>query len=327
MAWVPVQNIGERHPKIPAAKRALGKFSYGKGLGDTDIYTAEFGVALRQWQANIHVQVAFKGRPGPDVNQIGIFDWETQVQLGVIQPAVSTKPVVFTVAGHLGDMLTGPAYFGAHVIEEQGAVRVQPIGYDNTSLPFKNSTGVTELNRVVNDPVILPPGTPWALSSHSQGGIVASTYFLQQIRPNQDRWPYSHFRGAVSYGNPYREKGVCAEWVPDPPKPDRQGIADRRMENTPDTWKEVSRSGDLYADNTADNTGEMKTAIYRAVQNEWTGKDSLAEQVGEIVGNGGPELWAVFVAIASGIKGAANLDKHNVFDLGPGIEHLRRILA
>lgn len=330
MSWAPAQKPGDTDPLIEKAKNALSKFSYGKGLGTGNEYTVAFGVALRQWQANIHYQVAFKSRPGPDVNLLGVFDWATKTQLGLIgQPASEArKPVILTVAGHLGDMLTGPAYLTARWLEERGLVRVQPVGYDNVSLPFRNSTGISELGRLVNDPVVLPFGTPWMLFAHSQGGICASTFYLDSIRPNVNMWPHNHFRGGLMFGNPYRQRGTVAPWVLDPPDADSEGLSNRHIDNTPANWAEVARKGDLYADTKGDDPAtEWKRAIYRAVQNEWTGADSLAEQLGELATNFGPEVWAIVRAIIDGVRGAAGLDKHNVFDLGPGIDFARRQLA
>lgn len=330
MTWAPAQNPGDTDPLISDAKAALAKYSYGKNLGATNEYTVEFGVALRQFQANVHQLVTFGRRPGPDANVLGVFDWATKKQLSLLGEPASTQrlPVIFTVAGHLGDMLTGPAYLTARWLEEHGLVRVQPVGYDNVSLPFRNSTGINELGRLVNDPVVLPFGSPWMLFAHSQGGICASTFYLDSIRPNPNVWPYNHFKGGLMFGNPYREKGKVASWVADPPAADSEGLSNRHIDNTPANWAEVARKGDLYADTKSDDPAtEWKRAIYRAVQNEWTGVDSLAEQLGELATDFGPEVWAIFRAIVDGIRGAAGLDKHNVFDLGPGIDFARRQLA
>jgi hypothetical protein len=326
--WAPAQNPGDTDPLISDAKKALNKFSYGKNLGTTDEYTVEFGVALRQFQSNVHVLVVFNKRPGPDVNQLGIFDWAVKKQLGILpDPTVKRKPVIFTVEGHLSDMFVGPCAFSAKALEDQGVIRWQPVGYDNHSLPFRNSTGIVELDRLTHDPVVLPPGTPWGVMCFSQGAIVGCSYFLDYIRPKRNVWPWSHFKAGVAFGNPYREKDIIASWIPDPPKRGTQGISDRRMDNTPPEWMEVSRTGDLYAENPDNNAGEHRTAIYRAVQNEWTGRDSLSEQIKEILLGGPRELWAVFEAIAGGVQFITNMASHGTYDLGPGIEHMRRHLA
>ena len=37
-------------------------------------------------------------------------------------------------------------------------------------------------------------------------------------------WRLKDLRGAIVCGDPCREKGVCADWIPDPPPADHQGI-------------------------------------------------------------------------------------------------------
>ena len=330
--WAPAQKPGDTDPLIEKAKQQLGKYSYGKTLGTGNEYTVAFGVALRQWQANIHYQVAFKGRSGPDVNLIGVFDWAVKIQLGVLsQPASEArKPVIFTVEGHLSDMFVGPCYFTAKALEDQGRVRVQPVGYDNVALPFRSETGIAELRRLVNDPVILPPGTPWATLGFSQGAIVTSTFYLDHIRPNKMAWPYAGWRGGINFGNPYREENVCATWVPDPPKAGTEGLSPRRIDNTPPELAEVSRHGDMYAEvKHGEAATEHMRAIYQAAaENKWTGPgDTLAEQIWEICSNFGMELWPLFEALANGVRFLVNMSPHGTYDLGPGVDHVRRILA
>jgi hypothetical protein len=328
MAWHPAATVGDTDPLISDAKKELSKFSYGKGLGDTDEYTVGFGTALRQWQVNIHYQVVFKGRPGPDVNLTGVFGYAEKWQMRLLpesRPAASKK-VIFTVAGHLGDMLTGPAYFTARWLEERGLVRIQPIGYDNGSIPFNNASGDRELRRCINDPLILPPGTDWAVGAHSQGSIITS-YIVEHAAANKHMWPWSHFKGGIQFGNPRRPMNAVAPWVTDPPPPGSEGLAHDCMKAAIPNVAEVSRKGDLYADKKPSQSSEYKTAIYRAVLGDFMGHDSLTEQMVELVASGGLQLWNVFEAIVSGVTGAVHLDQHNMFDLGPCVDHYRRILA
>lgn len=328
MAWAPPQNVGDRDPLIPAAKRELRKFHYGQGLGDSDEYTADFGVALRQWQNNIHYQVAFKGRPGPDVNQLGVFDWAVKKQMGLLPSTEPILPWIITVAGHLGPMDTGPAYLSARALELQGLCRVQMVGYDNSSLPFNNASGFNELNRIVRE--VLPPNVPWLVTSHSQGGIITSDYLEQVVIPGKVRGekPFANFRGGVHWANPRRPMGVCAPWVTDPPPPDTEGLDPDCLDSKIDGMEEVARNGDLYVVKRRDHAGEDKAAVYlAAARGRFTGKDSLAEQIGELVLNFGPEVWALFQAITNGIQFLIDMDPHNIFDLAPGIEHMRSLLA
>ena len=327
MAWVPPQAVGDRHPRIPDAKRYLARFSYGRGLGDTDEYTIEFGVALRQWQTNIHYQVAFKGRPGPDVNQLGVFDWAVQKQMGLLDPPPAEQlPWIITVGGHLGTWDTGPAFWSALPLQQQGKAVVQGVGYDCHSIPFNNRSGMDELNRIVHH--VKPPGVPWCVAAHSQGAIITSDYLQHQVVDHQKVPAYSNFRGGVHFGNPRRPMGVVAPWITDPPGDDSEGLDPNCLPAALPGVAEASRRRDLYADKRRDNAGEMKQAVYLAVaRGRLFGKDSLAEQMGELVTDFGPEAWAVFRAIVDGISFAINMDAHNFFELGPATRHLENILT
>ena len=327
MAWTPPQAVGDRDTLIPAAKKALGKFSYGRGLGDTDVYTIEFGVALRQWQNNIHYQVAFKGRPGPDVNQIGVYDWAVKKQMGLLEIAGAPQlPWIITVSGHLGTWDTGPAYWSALPLQQQGRAIVQGVGYDAASIPFNNKSGLDELNRIVHH--VKPAGVPWCIASHSQGALITSDYLQHNVIDHQKVAAYSNFRGGVHFGNPRRSMGVVASWITDPPPSDSEGLDPNCLPAAIRGVAEASRRKDLYADKKRDNSGEMKQAVYLAVaRSKLFGKDSLAEQMGELVTNFGPEVWAVFRAIVDGISFAINMDSHNVFDLSPATRHLDSVLT
>ncbi len=328
-AWRPAQEIDDTDPLISDAKGKLAKFSYGKGLGDSDVYTPEFGVALRQWQGNIHYQVAFKSRPGPDVNMLGVFDWAVKKQMGLLEETEPVKPVIFTVEGHLSDMLIGPAYFTAKTLEDMGLVRVQPIGYDNVALPFRTQTGIDELTRCVNDPVILPPTAPWLTFGFSQGSIATSTYYLDHIRPNRTTGKFANWKGGINFGNPYRELNVCAPWVPDPPKPGTEGLSPRRIDNTPPELAEVSRTGDMYAEVKDENpaTEHMRAIYQAAAENKWLGPgDTLGEQIAEIVTNPFGELWPLFTAMANGVRFVGNMSPHGAYDLAPCVAFARKLL-
>ncbi len=334
MSYTAPQNVGDTHPLIPAAKKYLSdRFGYAAALkGDTSpVYTGEFGVVLRQWEVAIHYQVVFKGRPGPDVLCQGIFDWRVQRQMGLIDPPREQRglPWIVTVAGHLGGWDTGPAYLTARWLEEQGLARVQAVGYDNWSIPFRSETGYSELDRVVRD--IVPDDAPGlAILAHSQGAIIAADYLEKVVLPGKARGekPFAAFRGGILFGNPRRPMGVVAPWITDPPPADSEGLDPDCLDGPIQGVAEVSRRGDLYADKRRTEASEYGQAVYLAVaKGQLFGKDSLAEQMGELAVNFGPEVWAMFSEIVSGVKFAVNMDPHNVFDLGPCITHVREILA
>lgn len=335
MAWAPPSKPGDRSPSIVDAKRKLRVYSYGKGLGETDEYTVAFGVALVQFQTNRNLQIlAGTVQNMPGMNTSGVLDWATKKNLGILpeqlNPPPASVPVVFTVTGHMNAMDWGPAYWAARPLEEQRRIRIQMVGYNNGPIPFDNRSGVVEIDRLVNDPRVLPPGTDWAFSSHSQGAIVTALFWREIIEPNRGRWPYNHFRGGLAHGDPMRPKGVCAAWIPDKPSANSEGLAGDCLTAQIPGVEEVVRKGDLFSDKERDAAGayEYKTAIYKIVQGEIFGTDSITEQMMELmtVFTNPTELWAVFLAIVGGIQFLVDMSPHDQFDLRPGTDHLARVL-
>lgn len=331
--WRPPDRPGDRSPDIPNAKRALRKYSYGQGLGETDEYTVAFGVALRQFQRNRNAQIlAGTVRDMPGMNIDGRLDWATKKNLGILPEQINPPrnlPVCFTVAGHRGDMFDGPAYFTARWLEERGLVRVQPVGYNNFALPFDVHSGVAEINDLANNPRVLPPGTDFVWLSHSLGSIVTSVWWRDIVSRERHRWPYDHFKGGLEFGPPMRPTGAVAPWVFDPPPPNSQGLAHDCLPAAADGVQYVARDGDFYTNKKVpvDAAGEYMVAIYKAVTGAGIGgTDGLAEQIWEIVASGGMELWYVFEAISRGVVGLTQLSEHGDFDLGPCIDYIRRIL-
>lgn len=325
MAWAPPSKPGDRDPTITAAKRKLRAYSYGQTLDESLEYTVEFGVALIEFQTRRNLQI-LKGQVTgmPGMNTQGVLDWATKKNLGILpeqlQPAADKRPVVFTINGHLGGLFDGPAYFTARVLEEQGRVRVQPVGYDNVRLPFNNQSGIAELNRLINE---LPDGTPYAVLAHSQGSIVFCDWWERNTnRPG--------FKGGINFGNPRRPMNTAAPWVYDPPPIGSEGLDPNCLLAPIPNVAEVSRDGDLYANKTPSQAAEYKEAVYLAVaRGQLFGRNSLTEQIGELaMAFGNPmEIFALFQAIVSGVVGLINLREHGEFDLRPCIDHLAHILG
>ena len=333
MAWAPPSKPGDRDPSITAAKRKLRGYSYGKTLDESLEYTVEFGVALIEFQTRRNLQI-LKGQVAmPGMNTAGILDWATKKNLEILPDQLQPRknlPVVFTINGHLGGLFDGPAYFTARVLEEQGRVRVQPVGYDNVRKPFNNNSGITELERLICDPLVLPPGTPWAVLSHSQGALIDCDHHERYVAPNQDRWPYNGFKGGVRFGNPRRPMNTVAPWVADPPPKGSEGLDPDCLDAPTPGVMEVSRDGDLYANKTPGAAAEYKEAVYLAVaRGQFMGRNSLVEQMGELaLSFGNPtEIFAVFQAIVSGVIGLIQLREHVEFDLRPCVDHTARILG
>lgn len=300
------------------------KFSYAVQLDDTTVYDAQMVDAVAQMQK----RYAAAGKIG--AHTPGVINVETKYAMGFLPRPVKPRPVVFSIEGHLANMFLGPAADTAKALEAEGVCRAQPVGYDNVSLPFRNDTGIRELKRLLADRTLLPAGTPWAMTMYSQGAIVGSEVWLNDVLPKTGslHWRLNDWRGTIAFGSPYRQKDVVAGWVPDPPRPGTQGMSNRRMTGTPGAWKEVARKGDLYAENTADDKGEFKTAVYMAVQNKWSGDpDSLLSQMFELAQRPVPEMLAMIQAIANGAMFLGNMQAHAGFDLSPCIHHLRTQLT
>lgn len=330
MAWSPPSEPGDADPAIAAAKAKLRSYSYGKSLDSSDVYTVEFGASLIEFQTRRNLQI-LKGQvvDMPGMNVSGVLDWATKKNLNIL-PAPKPLPVAFTINGHMGGLFDGPAYFTARVLEEQGKVRVQPVGYDNVKIPFNNTSGFREIERLVNDPSILPPGTLWVLLSHSQGSVVECDFYEKRIQPNRDQWPYSHYRGGVRYGNPRRPMNVVAPWIADPPPEGSEGLDPNCLDVATPNVAECSRDGDLYANKTPGLAADYKEAVYMAVcRGKLMGSDSLAKELMELATRfGNPvEIFALFKAIVSGVSGLIQLREHGEFDLRPCIDHVARILA
>lgn len=330
MAWSPPSKPGDADPAIAAAKAKLRVYSYGKLLDSGDVYTVEFGVSLIEFQTRRNLQI-LKGQVAgmPGMNVVGVLDWATKKNLNIL-PASKPIPVAFTINGHMGGLFDGPAYFTARVLEEQGKVRVQPVGYDNVKIPFNNASGFREIERLVNDPGILPLGTPWVLLSHSQGSVVECDFYEKRIQPNVGQWPYSHYRGGVRFGNPRRPMNTVAPWIADPPPEGSEGLDPNCLDVATPNVAECSRDGDLYANKTPGLAADYKEAVYMAVcRGKFMGSDSLVKELGELATQfGNPiEIFALFRAIVSGVSGLIQLREHGEFDLRPCIDHVARILA
>lgn len=318
--WVGL-GLGDVSDEIRAIKAFMRrKYSYAAGLADNGLYDEQ----MVRTVADMQNRYKAAGRIGPYTP--GVINAETKYAMGFLPRPVKPKPVMFTVEGHMSSMWVGPCAEVARFLEGEGVVRWQPVGYNTVALPFDNASGVTELRRLLSDTTLLPPGTPWGMAIFSQGGIVGSSLWLSDIAPPDGRlhWRLKDWRGTLAFGNPYRQQGRVAEWIIDPPRAATMGISNVRMTDTPQEWKEVARRGDLYTENEPGDSGEMKTAIYMAVQNQWTGDpDSLLNQLLELYQRPVPEFLAMVKAITSGVMFLGNMTPHGGYDLRPCIDFMR----
>lgn len=324
-AWVGL-GFGDISPEIRDIKNFMRrKFSYAQNLKDTSLYDEQMAAAVTEMQT----RYAKAGQIGPHTP--GIINLETKYAMGFLPRPRLPKPVIFTLEGHLSNMWVGPCAETARILESEGVCRWQPVGYDSVSLPFNNRSGIDEFRRLLADRSLLPPGTPWGLACYSQGAIIGSTVWLDDIAPATGslHWRRSSWRGTIAFGNPYRQLNTIAEWVVDPPRPNTHGISNVRMTDTPPQWKEVARRGDLYAEVEANSQAtEHKTAIYMAVQNKWSGHpDSLLNQIQELTQQPVPEFLSMVQAIANGAMFLGNMQAHAGYDLRPCIDFMRARLT
>lgn len=321
--------VGDVSPEVRAIKAFMRrKFSYAKLLPDTDEFDAGTAVVV----ADMQTRYAASGVLRPGQYTAGIVNYATKIAMGYTVVPAAKVPVMFTVEGHLSDMFIGPCAETARVLEHEGHCRWQPVGYDNVSLPFNDSSGINELDRLFSDHPAFPLGTPWSASCFSQGALVFCQFFLDQVQNPNGRHHnrFATWRGTLAHGNPMREKDVNASWVPDGPKPGTQGIYDRHMTGTgvggvlEPRWREVNRTGDLYAENPDNNAGKDRTAVCLAiVDGQLFGAGSLAERLWALATDLGDEVWALAQAIIGGVRFLIDMSPHGAYDLGPGIDWMR----
>lgn len=335
MAWRAPQEPGDSDPSVAAAKAKLRRYSYGKGLDDSPVYTVEFGVALLLFKTNRNEQILrgdVRGMPGMALN--GVLDWAAKKNLEILptnaSPAPTIVPVVFTIQGHMGGMFDGPQYFTARALEDPvRRIDVQPVWYDNTRKPFNMADCVRRADALANDPRELPPGTNWGVTAHSQGSVGFCDWWEQIIEPNRNRWPYSHFKGGINFGNPRRPRGVVDPSIPDPPPPGTEGLDPNPLREAIPGVAEYSRDGDLYANKKPGPAADYKEAVYMAVcRGKLFGADTLGAEIGRLAtAFGNPiEVFYVFQAIVSGVSGLITLREHGEFDLRPAVAHLASVL-
>lgn len=223
----------------------------------------------------------------------GVLDLPTQEVCGFRKKAavIPTKPIIFTVEGHMSNMFFGPCAGGAETLQNQGVCYWKPIGYNSNDLPFDNPSGVRELfNQVgadkIEGPTIdghtvwwpFPAGTPWGIWGFSQGGMVISEFMETHVLPSNGalHWRLADFKRGIGIGNPRRERGKMAPWNDNPPPADTGGIMDRLFVTTGTAlegrWQENANDKDMFAVNGTDEASKDKTAIAKIVtENSWFG--------------------------------------------------------
>ena len=248
------------------------------------------------------------------------------------------KPLYFSCEGHMSDMWVGPvAWVGERLEAEQRAIW-RPTWYVNNTIPFSTrKSGLPNLAARVgatefDDGVKFPPGTPWGLGGFSEGGFLISLFYLEYLAPGKPlHWRLKDLRGVLCAGSPYRPKGRVAEWIPDPPAPDRQGISDVRLpDDMPWWWKEIARKGDLYTDNESEGERALyKTMCYKIVaEGSFSGGQAgFLARVIDLVPNFTDDLIPVALAIFDGMRFLTDMSPHGAYDMNPALQFMRERLA
>lgn len=282
--------------------------SYAGMLHDTELYDQSMFDAVSEMQR----------RYGLPVN--GLIGYSTKVKMGYLAPP--PKPTLLTVNGAGVDMWTGPQADVGRAVSD--VYYWQPIGYDSKPVPM--APGVAQARAECGVQLDLHPG-PFSAVVYSEGALAFSKFIKYDVLP--DGAPYRHrlkdLKKVVAFGNPYRERGVVWDVDGNPARPGTQGISDDRLSGTPPWWREIAHHGDIYAENTVDDSGEWKTMVYKIVQGQVIGgPDSLIAQVMELATNPFGEGFAAAMAIVSGIGFAASgTGPHVNYPVQQAINYLR----
>lgn len=285
-AWVGL-GLGDSSEEVRKIKAYMRRkfHSYAGGLADTTLFDKATEVAVIEMQRRLSAS----GQIGEHVP--GIINRETKVAMGYESrpPKVDTRPMLFTVCGTGVPWWVGPDADTARAVESRW--RWQPIGYRADAVPMGPSIAAGRDELVVQMEKwrgrIETAGM--ALAGYSQGAIVTSETFLEDIRPTSGRlhWALPHITHAVTWGNPCRERGRVWPGAGGKPSPSGHGgVTPVLMDDTPTWWRDYAHAGDLYTDCPADESGENRTAIWQVIRNGSVlrGPDSLLRQIVELAG-------------------------------------------
>jgi hypothetical protein len=237
---------------------------------------------------------------------------------------------IFTINGYMGDMWSGPQADTGRHLSNQGLNLAywQPIGYDCGRFPLSigEKSGVAEMATQMQ----AHPG-PFLVSCWSLGAIVWTDVYRKLGTPG---WPpLSDFKGATTFGNPYRQAGAWAPHVGGLPygytaaDPGGAGVGGPRnnMSNTPDTWHDYAHPGDMYTCCPTDETGADIRIIFDFVLTQWTGAvtDLVAfveQGVSQgVLKSGWHILWAIIDAVTFYGGGTR---QHVNYNPGPSMNYL-----
>jgi len=310
--------LGDVDPEIGELKAFMRrKFSFARRLTKNDTYDQPTIDAVKKMQSHYGVLVT------------GILDTTTKRCMGLVRTRDVTLPTLFTVHGTAQPDPLGPG-LPADMARSLLDVYVwQPIGnYPAQAFPMWPSVqlGVAELRLQINR----YPG-PFALAGYSQGAIVTSFVFKQDILNPEGALHHRlpDLMKAVTWGNPMAEMGHS--FPGDPDQVPGRGIMDDRLRNTPDWWWDFRHHKDIYTDTPDDDMGEDYTAICKIVMGSgwFMGPNSIIAQVLEVVQRPVPECIAMIQAVvgAGMFFGAGMNSPHFTYDIRPAVEYLRAPVA
>lgn len=281
--------LGDSHPELRVVKAYMRKkFSYAKNLADNTLYDQPMVTAVADMQARYNTG---QGQLATGKYIPGILNYETKVVMGYLPrpPKIDQRTMLFSVCGSGVPWWIGPDADTARAVESQ--YRWQPTGYSARPFPMGGSIteGKAELENQFNihRDQVMRCGA--ALLGYSQGAIVATELFVEQIRPETGRlhWAYPKIVKACMWGNPCRERGQVRPDSGGPSSPPANGgVTGNLLTDTPKWWAEYAHKGDLYADCPPDESTENRTAIWQIIRDGdfMKGPDSLLSQVLELGG-------------------------------------------
>lgn len=331
--------LGDRNETVRLWRQRMNDWFgplYTRLIGPLPTDTDEFGPRAKAWQQE------YERRTGQPVD--GVVSDTDLLGLRIPPNTRRNLPLFFTVEGHQSDQFRGPVADTATILEKEGRCHHLPTYYNNGAIPFDNQSGVNELARrvgqtVQDNGVPSPAGTPILIGGFSQGMIVVYDFIEQYLMPGKPlAWRMNDLRGGLFYGNPCRAKDSIAPWATglikktgthglDPYK--RFGLKGcvPVLPNTVDVYRE----GDIFAENTDDQSGEMKAAVYQAVArgNVFTNPISLAWKIAGLFTPSFDEVLGIVKAITSGISflGDNPNPHYSPYDIGGGTDWARARLA
>ncbi len=210
----------------------------------------------------------------------------------------------------------------------------QGVSYPAATFPMGPSVkaGVEELVRLISE----RPGT-FAIMGYSQGAIVTCKVWRDEIMNPAGRLHdrkhdiFAH----VTFGNPLRCPGTAnGNGLMGWPLPEQEfghltgGIAgpdDLTPWQTMPWHMDFAKNGDLFAtcptgpDPWANEAppGEHQTSIYKLVQGELAGDESILQQVGEILTDPFGEMVPLIVALIDGMQFLGNQGAHGYDECRP----------